>query len=70
MNKISLEGFAADNAPKWVRTKSKNAWGQASIIAEKKALGATLRELAEEYGVTAPTAVSYTHPTLPTNREE
>lgn len=55
MNKISLEGFAADNAPKWVRTKSKNAWGQASIIAERKALGATLRELAEEYGVTAPT---------------
>lgn len=55
MNKITLAGFAADNAPKWVRTKSKNAWGQASIIAEKKALGATLRELAEEYGVTAPT---------------
>lgn len=55
MNKISLDGFAADNAPKWVATKSKNAWGHASIIAERNALGATLRELAEEYGITAPT---------------
>ena len=55
MNKISLDGFAADNAPKWVRTKSKNAWGQASIIAERKALGATLQELADDYGVSMPT---------------
>lgn len=55
MNKISLSGFAADNAPKWVATKSKNAWGQASIIAERKALGATLQELANEYAVSMPT---------------
>jgi len=55
MNKITLAGFAADNAPKWVATKSKNAWGHASIIAERKALGATLQELADDYGVSMPT---------------
>jgi len=55
MNKISLSGFASDTAPKWVATKSKNAWGQASIIAERKALGATLQGLANDYGVSMPT---------------
>jgi chromosome segregation ATPase len=51
MNKITLAGFAAENAPAYICEKAQRAWAHSAIIIARSEAGETQTALADEYDV-------------------